>query len=256
MNHGELLAIAVEAAESAASVLAEHWSNDAGVCGGVGKDIKTQADLAAEQCLLEHLRPTGLSILSEEQGADDHFDLDTGGWIIDPLDGTMNFTRGLPVTAVSVGFWQQGQPVLGVVVDIDRQRTFQGIVGQGATCEGQPLRVSRVQDPADAVLATGFPRARAYDSTSLQASLQRIQSFKKVRMIGSATMSLAWTACGMMDLYHEEDIFLWDVAAGLALVLAAGGSAHWTPPAADWKTTVYAGTTELVHHAASVNPHC
>ncbi|MCH2142822.1 MAG: hypothetical protein MK077_07485 [Phycisphaerales bacterium] len=256
MDHAGLLSIAVEAAQSAASVLSEHWSTDAGICGGVGKDIKTQADLAAEQCLLEHLRPTGLSILSEEQGADDSFDLDAGGWIIDPLDGTMNFTRGIPITAVSVGFWQHGQPVLGVVVDIDRQLTFQGIVGQGATCQGKPIGVSDVQDPSDAILATGFPRARAYDRTSLQASLERIQSFKKVRMVGSATMSLAWTACGMMDLYHEEDIFLWDVAAGLALVRAAGGRAHWTPPSTDWKTTVYAGTAGLVHDAVSVNPDC
>ncbi len=241
-----LLNTAVTAAQAAAAVLADVWQTDAGVNSEEGKDIKTQADLAAEQCLLDALRPTGLAILSEEQGADEGFSLDTGGWIIDPLDGTMNFTRDLPIHAVSVGLWREHQPVLGVIVDIARGETYQGIVGHGAALNGRQIHASDVQSPQQAVLATGFPRARSYVKSSLEASLERIQAFKKVRMLGSATMSLAWAASGVVDLYHEEDIFLWDVAAGVALVQAAGGGASWTPPQSDWKTTVFAGAKGLI----------
>jgi myo-inositol-1(or 4)-monophosphatase len=100
--------------------------------------------------------------------------------------------------------------------------------------------------PSDAVLATGFPRGMDYSGEALAAYTRRMSAFKKIRMIGSAGLSLAWTAGGLMDLYLEEDIYLWDVAAGLALVEAAGGLAHFTPPDAGWQTTVCAGVASLV----------
>ena len=85
-------------------------------------------------------------------------------------------------------------------------------------------------------------------------SLRRMSDYKKVRMVGAAAMSLAWTAGGRMDLYLEEGIFLWDVAAGLAIVEAAGGAVRWTKVDSDWKCTVVAGNAELVEHEAARMP--
>ncbi|MDP7574586.1 MAG: inositol monophosphatase family protein [Phycisphaerales bacterium] len=235
--------IAVEAAAAAAAVLRRVGRE---VLSETGKDIKSQADLDAEAALLEVLRPTGLPILSEEMGADANFTLDRDGWIIDPLDGTMNFLRGIPISCTCVGLWRDGRPVLGVIHEIGRERAWVGGEGLPTTCNGQPTRCGEAETPASAVLATGFPRCFDFGDDSLSAYSRRMSAYKKIRMIGCAGLSLAWTAGGMMDLYLEEDIFLWDVAAGIALVNAAGGHTHFTPPDPQWRTSVAAGSEPLV----------
>lgn len=234
---------AVAAAAAAAKILAGSAGR---VLAEVGRDIKSQADLDAESALLAVLRPTGLPILSEEAGADDAFLLDRDGWIIDPLDGTMNFVRGIPVACTCVALWRDGRPVLGVTHELAADRAWVGGVGIPTTVAGVPCRCGTAMAPSDAVLATGFPRGMDYSGEALAAYTRRMSAFKKIRMIGSAGLSLAWTAGGLMDLYLEEDIYLWDVAAGLALVEAAGGLAHFTPPDAGWQTTVCAGVPSLV----------
>ena len=89
--------------------------------------------------------------------------------------------------------------------------------------DGESLRVSAVDEAGQAVLATGFPTGRSYDPENLSKFVSNVQRFKKIRMIGSAAMSLVYVASGVWEIYHEENVFLWDVAAGLALVEAAGG---------------------------------
>jgi myo-inositol-1(or 4)-monophosphatase len=125
---------------------------------------------------------------------------------------------------VSIGLWENSQPVLGVIHDFLEARTYHGVVGQGAWDNNQPMRVSDVKHKANAVLATGFPSGRSYHSDSLGRFVQQVQEYKKLRLLGSAALSLAWVATGKLEAYHEEDIYFWDVAAGLALVQAAGGS--------------------------------
>ena len=99
---------------------------------------------------------------------------------------------------------------------------------------------------SQAILTTGFPRLFDFTHESIEACMRRLSAFKKVRMIGSAGMSLAWTAGGHMDVYMEEGIFLWDVAAGMALMTGAGGTVHTSPITDDWRCDVIAGAPSLV----------
>ena len=243
----DFLSVAQQAALSAGNILLEGFSQDAGIDADEGKDIKTQADKAAEAAVLDQLVPTGLPILSEEAGplslklsdperalAEETF------WVIDPLDGTMNFTRGLPMCCVSVGLWSKGAPVLGAVYEFPADQMVSGVVGRGATVNGTPIQVSDVSDLEKSVLFTGFPSARDYSDQALLQTVRDAQQFKKVRMIGSAASSLFHVAQGHGEVYREEGIWLWDVAAGLALVRAAGGAFSLGPIQPSWQLDVTA----------------
>lgn len=243
--HPDEVALAQQAVAAAGAVLAEQVSGTA-VLSSVGRDIKTSADMDAERAMLSVLRASDLPVLSEEQGADDTFNLDADGWIIDPLDGTMNFVRGIPMACVCAALWRDGRPVLGVLQELHVDRLWVGGVDLPATCNGEACRVSEATDPEQAVLVTGFPRGFKFEDASLRAYLERMTAFKKVRMLGSAGIALAWTAGGMADLYLEDDIFIWDVAAGLAIVEAAGGSVRTTPFDDQWKCDVRSGSAALV----------
>lgn len=232
------LELAVSAAREAGALLTDAYRQNAGVQSLKGRDIKTEADLAAEACILRTLAPSRLPAVAEETAADQG-PPDGRFWLVDPLDGTMNFSRGFPMYGVSIALWSGGEPQLGVVFDIARGLLFRGIVGLGAWCNERRIRVSNVSDRSQAVLATGFPTHRDYSPDALGRFVARVRDFKKIRMIGSASLSLAWVASGAFDAYTEEEIMLWDVAAGLALVLAAGGTIqvqsgrrHWSVTAA------------------------
>ena len=217
------LALAEKAARAAAEVLNRDFLSDAGVTREEGKDLKTRADLTAEKIILDILSASPHPTVSEEAGVAPELPTEGPCWIVDPLDGTMNFARGFPVSCVSIALWIDAAPALGVILDLNGDRLYRGIVGQGAEVDGEPLRVSPVDDAGQAVLATGFPTGRSYDPENLSKFVSNVQRFKKIRMIGSAAMSLVYVASGVWEIYHEENVFLWDVAAGLALVEAAGG---------------------------------
>ena len=152
----------------------------------------------------------------------------------------MNFTRGFPVSCVSIALWIDASPALGVILDLNGGRLYRGIAGQGAEADGEQLRVSAVDDAGQAVLATGFPTGRSYDTEDLAKFISSVKRFKKIRMIGSAALSLTYVASGVWEIYHEENVFVWDVAAGLALVKAAGGEIAFSPLASNGTFTVTA----------------
>lgn len=213
-----LLIVAENAARAAGVALGIHRTE---VLKNVGKDIKISADLFANSIVIEHLRKTNISLLSEE--AENHdFSLDFQ-WVIDPLDGSINFLRGIPNSAISISLVKRGEPVLGVVYDFNRDEMYSGIIGKGAWMNGNAIAVSDKVEKSDAIIMTGFPSYTNYSTEALEKYISNIQSFKKVRLIGSASLSLAYVACGKADAYYERDIKIWDVAAGLALVKAAGG---------------------------------
>lgn len=258
METEELLQIAERAARKAGRVLLEGFAHDAGVDSEKGKDIKTQADKAAEAEILKVLKPTGFPILSEETGLipgndplPSNFptlslsDIPTPLWVIDPLDGTLNFTRGLPMCCVSIGLWSKGEPLLGVIYEFPADRMLTGSIEQGAYLNRKPVKVSDVTALDKAVLFTGFPSGRDYEDDSLLKTVRQVQQYKKVRMIGSAALSLAHVAQGHGEAYKEESIWFWDVAAGLALIKAAGGGFTLSPIGEDWKLDVLATNGRL-----------
>jgi myo-inositol-1(or 4)-monophosphatase len=188
-------------------------------------ELVSYVDKESEQILVDGIRafmPEAGFIL--EEGGLQESDREVR-WIIDPLDGTTNFTRGLPCWSISVAMQRNGQTVLGVVYDVPHDEYFEAIQGQGATCNGQPIRVSRAETLAQSLMATGFPYAKNDRKDDLMAVFSKIRvGTLGVRRFGSAAIDLAWTACGRFDGYYEMNIQAWDVAAGALLVQEAGGT--------------------------------
>jgi len=169
-----------------------------------GRDVKHQADLESEAKILEILTEASpYPVLAEESGEQGVTHEDSPVWIIDPLDGTLNYSRGVALCCVSIALWQRNEPILGVVNDFNHVELFCGIVGEGAWCNNKGVWVSHVESPQKAVLATGFPVNRDFSSSAIKEFLQQVQQFKKIRLFGSAALSLAYVACGRVDAYTE-----------------------------------------------------
>lgn len=218
-----LLALAeATAAEAGAALLANRtgWSV---IEAEQGREVKIDADKRAEKLILDALSTASdFPIISEEAGwaramqRGDRF-----VWAVDPLDGSVNYLRGYPHCAVSIALLDAGAPVLGVVDCFALGERFTGLVGEGAWLNGAPISVSDIADPAFGILQTGVP-ARASD-VSFAVFEARLRTWRKVRMIGSAATALAYVAAGRAEAYRESGSMIWDVAAGCALVKAAGG---------------------------------
>jgi len=241
MSEDPRFVAAKEICRKAGQLLKESYTADAKVESSQGKDIKTEADRAAETLILSELSRFGIPILSEESGESQSFNTLEEYWVVDPLDGTYNFVRGFPMFCVSLALWRGREPVFGVIFDFFHDQMYAGEVGEGAWINNTPIRVSSTSSKASATLSTGFPSKRSYDTDSLSNSIERIQQFKKIRMIGSAAMSLANVARGVFDAYFEEDIWFWDVAAGVAIISAAGGEFNISNVKENWQMNVYAG---------------
>jgi myo-inositol-1(or 4)-monophosphatase len=156
-------------------------------------------------------------------------------WIVDPLDGTVNFAHGIPIFSVSVGLVVAGEPTVGVVIAPAIGETFEGERGGGARLNGEPIRVSGTADLADAILATGF----AYDIENLaDQNFDNLRSVataaRGVRRLGSAAIDLAWVAAGRFDGFWELHLSPWDVAGAVALIREAGGLVTDLTGGADW----------------------
>lgn len=225
------LALAEQAARAGAEALAHAAKHGRVVEREEGRETKIVADVKAEDAIVSVLQAgSPFPILSEEAG-------DLGGalatvgfrWIVDPLDGSLNYSRDIPLSVVSVALWDRDDAVLGVLIDPARQDVYTGLVGDGACLNGAPVSVSRIDAMKDAVLCTGFPVGADFSTEALMGVVQRVQGFKKVRMLGSAALSLAYVACGRAEVYREDEIKLWDVAAGIAIVLSAGGTVRIKP---------------------------
>ncbi|MBL8545118.1 MAG: hypothetical protein JNL81_01565 [Hyphomonadaceae bacterium] len=189
-----------------------------------GREVKIGADKHAEDIVLAAIsRGSDFPIISEEAGwARSMQRGDRFVWAIDPLDGSVNYLRGYPHCAVSIALLDEGKPVLGVVDCFVTRERFTGAVGQGAWLNGAPMRVSEIENPAKGILQTGVP-SRASDA-SMKAFEERLRTWQKVRMIGSAATALAYVAAGRAEAYRESGSMIWDVAAGCALVETAGGT--------------------------------
>lgn len=218
------LQIAQAAAEAGAEVARAGFLADLEVEYKGDVDPVTQVDHAAEAAIIEVLREhrPDDAILAEESGSSG-----SGGrrWIVDPIDGTVNFVHGIPHFAVSVGLWEGDVPLAGVVIDVMRDEVFAARAGGGAFMNGTPLRVSEIVDIGGAVVAHGFPYDRQVRSRELGMVVGELLAVcQGVRRAGSAALDMAWVAAGRHEGYFESDLAPWDVAAALLLVEEAGGT--------------------------------
>lgn len=183
----------------------------------------TEVDREAERVIVETIlaaRPDD-GILAEEATA--HAGRSGVRWIVDPLDGTTNYVYRYPAFAVSIGVEIDGTLAAGVVHDSARDRIYTGIVGAGAACNGNVVRVREHADLATALVATGFqpqPERRAWQARVLVEVLPRVRD---VRRGGSAAIDLCGVASAQLDAFYEAGLAEWDMAAGTAIVRAAGG---------------------------------
>ncbi len=224
----EALRVAVEVAHEAGALLRERFGHVQRVAFKGEVNPVTEADAEAEALILARLRGAfpDHRFLAEEGGGDEWREPGPPIWLVDPLDGTNNFAHGFPHIAVSLALVDRGEPVVGVIYDPLRDETFAACAGGGATLNGEPIRVSQVRRLADAFLATGFPYDRR---TAPDNNVARLDHFLRrsqgVRRAGTASLDLAYVACGRFDGFWEIRLKPWDVAAGVLLVREAGGRA-------------------------------
>jgi myo-inositol-1(or 4)-monophosphatase len=197
-------------------------------------DYVSDADRASEAAIKAELdlRFPQYSFLGEETGA---FGENARVWIVDPLDGTLNFVQGFPHWCVSVALWDAQGPVVGCVWDPLREDLFAATRGEGATWNGQPMSISTQPGLAGAFLATGFAfqlgeRFKIY-SRALETAFYRA---KGIRRAGSAALDLAHVAAGIYDGFFEMGLQKWDMAAGVLLVQEAGGLISDWQGGPDW----------------------
>jgi len=189
------------------------------------RDIKLEADTAAETLIKKTIQDkSDIPILAEESGKSSK-NLGDIFWVIDPLDGTANYSRDIPICCVSIALIENLIPVIGVIYDFNNNDLYIGSSQQEATLNDKKITVSQALKHQDGVLVTGLPNATDYSDQAMIDMIKDFQSWRKVRMIGSAAMASAYVASGKADVYKELGTYLWDVAAGAAIVNAAGGTA-------------------------------
>lgn len=224
MGSNTLILIAQKAARNAGNVLLEEYQKGTIINQDSGRDIKLQSDINAEKVILDILSAeTQIPILSEETGCVKTESCSSYLWIVDPLDGSLNFSRNIYLNCISIALWKNDMPIFGVIYDFLHDNMYVGEVCIGATLNGENISVSLIDELSKSLLCTGFPVYSNFDTNTLTDFVKQIQVFKKVRLLGSAALSLCLVAQGSVECYKENNIAIWDVAAGIALVIAAGG---------------------------------
>jgi len=219
----ELERVAAAAARAAGALIASAYGSPAPVGRKSSPtDVVTQTDLSAEHLVRRMLRDAtpGAGVLGEEEGT-----TSAGArvqWVIDPLDGTINFLYGVPLFAVSIAAAVDGEVVAGVVIDVLRDELFSASAGRGARRDGEVIAVSDCQVLPEALVATGFSYHAERRLLQGEVAHRLLAQARDLRCFGSAALELCWVACGRLDAYFQRDTELWDRAAGAFIAHEAG----------------------------------
>lgn len=221
-----LLNFAQNIAREAGLILLEKFGRVLKTTDKGDKNIVTEADIASEEYIVGQIKThfPRHRILAEEAG---EVIVEAGEsrfrWVIDPLDGTTNFSHGYPCFCVSIGLEREGQLQIGAIYDPTRDEMFAAERGQGATLNGRKIQPSSVENLDRALVVTGFP----YDIRTRERFVELFSRFvlnsQAVRRDGSAAIDLAYVACGRFEGFWEEGLSPWDTAAGALIVEEAGG---------------------------------
>lgn len=217
--------VLLDAVQAGGATLSRFFNGQFSISNKEGvNNLVTEADHAAEKAIFEVIRKHHPDhyILSEEAGAmeqDSPFK-----WIVDPIDGTVNFAHGLPLCCVSIGLEKDGEMIMGAVYAPILQELFVAEKGQGATLNGKPIRVSGETDVWKSCLVTGFPYTYLdMPNGPLEVFDRLIRKGVPVRRLGSAAIDLCWVAAGRFDGFYEHKLQAWDSSAGFLMVEEAGG---------------------------------
>lgn len=188
-------------------------------------DLVTNVDKACEEKIITEIKTAfpNHSFLGEEGGLENNNGSDFI-WIIDPLDGTTNYTHDFPQFAVSIGLFYKNEPFLGVIYDPFKKEMFSAVEGMGAFLNETAIKVSPTKELSKSLMATGFPYSR---SETLEQNLKYFREFlyltQAIRRPGSASLDMCYVACGRLDGFWEMGLSPWDVAAGYCIIKEAGG---------------------------------
>jgi myo-inositol-1(or 4)-monophosphatase len=218
------LRIAIHAAEEAARIQRAQLGGelDIGTKSSV-TDLVTQVDRACETRIRELLLgafPDHV-VLGEEEGQQGDARC---RWIVDPLDGTLNYAHGFPFYCVSIALEVDGRIELGVVLDTPRDVLFEAVRGRGARANGRPIAVTTESEPIKAMLATGFAYVEGTQHENLEVFARVLPQVRAIRRPGAAALDLCYVAAGHLDGFWELKLSPWDVAAGWLIVQEAGGT--------------------------------
>jgi myo-inositol-1(or 4)-monophosphatase len=220
----EIIEVAVQTAREAGAVLREGYGKPLEILEVTQHDIKLATDRACEELIRDRILSAfpDHAILGEEEGGAISAEQPT--WVVDPLDGTSNYSRRLPHFCTSIGV-QQGETLLaGVVYDPMRDELFTATAGGGAYLNGTRIAVSDVDLFERAVVAMGFAKSAASRRRGLVEIREISRKIHKVRILGAAALDMAYVACGRLDAFIEHDLYAWDVAAATLLIREAGGT--------------------------------
>jgi myo-inositol-1(or 4)-monophosphatase len=249
MNKSELkrsLAIAVRAAHAAGKLMRQNLHSAKTVNLATSHDIKLELDVRCQKLIERTLRAAfpKIALLGEEG---DSGDVNAAyRWVVDPIDGTVNYAHGIPLAAVSIALEErnvrcqvpgvrsktrsaQYATVVGVIYDPFQDELWTASRGEPARCNGRVIRVSKRVKTSEAMAAIGFAKSKGSLLKSLPYFGRLARRVRKVRNMGSAALALAYVAMGRFDAYVERGISLWDIAAGGLIVECAGGE-FWTEP--------------------------
>ena len=219
MKLTELKDLAVNAAIEAGNFLNKNKLEEKEIHEEKGRDIKLIIDQDTEKLIRSNLQVTNIPILGEEYGGDI---ADGKYWVIDPIDGTANYFRGLDECCVSIALMENDVAVIGVIYNFNNDQMYTAVKNHGAFLNNTKISVSDITSRDKASITTGFPASETIESS--MDFLKDLKGWKKVRMFGSAALSCAYVASGKCDYYAEKGVFLWDFAAGICLVKEAGGN--------------------------------
>jgi myo-inositol-1(or 4)-monophosphatase len=229
MSPTPYLETAISAARAAGELLRSNFGSVLAVNEFAAHDIKLDLDVRTQELITRQLldRFPDHAIYGEEGIAGNQES--AFQWIVDPIDGTVNYFYGLPHFCISIALRERGEIILGVIYDPSRDELWQVERGGPSLLNGREIKVSARAKLSDAILSIGLAKSK----TTIAAGMPVLEYFvgkaRKCRLMGSAALDLAYVACGRLDAYIESSVCLWDVAAGKLLVEMAGGKFEMQP---------------------------
>jgi myo-inositol-1(or 4)-monophosphatase len=220
---------AEKAARSAGELLRDNFRRVQRVNAAEAHDIKLQIDVETQQLITDLLlKQFSEHALYGEEGVvgDQSSEYQ---WVVDPLDGTVNYFYRIPHFCVSIALRFKGEIIVGVIYDPIRDEMWSGQKGEKPKLNGEHFRVSERADLAEAVISIGLAKTQETITTNLPLLQEMIHRVRKCRVLGSAALDMAYVACGRFDAYIEQGISLWDIAAGWLLIETAGGTVDLRP---------------------------
>ncbi len=215
--------LAMKAAFNTGVFLSEEKNNEKKIYEEKGRDIKLEIDREAENLIRKDLKGTNIKILGEEFGGQASNEIQ---WVIDPIDGTANYFRGLDQCCISIALMEKEKSIIGIIYNFNTNEMYHAHREGGAFLNNDKISVSNIIKKNKASIVTGFPASETIESS--MDFLEDLKIWRKVRMFGSAALSCAYVASGKCDFYAEKGIYLWDFAAGICLVEEAGGNAEFS----------------------------